>query len=152
MAFSDDNGGFAFSSIDSKMCFNASTWNTRLSQIGRMDGAVMIMTALLPDVEYIAKIIGKRPRDIYIIANVSAQREALEIKKRFPLVRIVLHKNTNAKVVLVAPETVWISSSDFGSTKQIEATVGFHSKDAFEKTAASLFNKVWSESFEVQPF
>lgn len=149
MAFSDDGGGFSFSCDDAKMSICASTWNTRLSQIARVAGPILIMTGLLPDVEYISQIIGKRPRDIFIIANSAAHSEAVQLKTKFPSIRIVLHGNNNAKVVLISPDTVWVSSSDFGKTKQIEAAVGLHSSSLYEKTQTLLFNKIWSESHEV---
>ena len=149
MAFSDDGGGFAFSCDDAKMSICASTWNTRLSQIARVAGPILIMTGLLPDVEYISQIIGKRPRDIFIIANSAAHSEAVQLKTKFPSIRIVLHGNNNAKVVLISPDTVWVSSSDFGKTKQIEAAVGLHSSSLYKKTQTLLFNKIWSESHEV---
>lgn len=149
MAFSDDGGGFSFSCDDAKMSICASTWSTRLSQIARVTGPIFVMTGLLPDTEYISQIIGKRPRDIFIVANIAAHREASLLKTQFPSIRIVLHSNNNAKVVLVAPDTVWVSSSDFGRTNQIESAIGLHSNNVYEKTLHSLFNRVWAESQEV---
>jgi len=149
MAFSDDSGGFAFSCEDAKMSICASTWNTRLSQLGRIAGRVCIMTGALPDLEYISQIVGKRPRDMFIIANTRALLEAKQLKSRFPLLRIALHPETNAKVVLVAPETVWVSSSDFGKTDQIESAVGLHSIAVYNRTLESLFNTVWAKATEL---
>ncbi|MGA9670637.1 MAG: hypothetical protein WBQ94_15610 [Terracidiphilus sp.] len=149
MAFSDDGGGFAFSCDDAKMSICASTWNTPLSQIARVAGTIFIMTGLLPDTEYISQIIEKRPRDIVIIANSAARPDAELLKIKFPLIKIFLHSNNHAKVVLVSPDTVWISSSDFGKTNQIESAVGLHSSSLYEKTHNLLFKKVWSESQEV---
>lgn len=150
MAFSDDNGGFAFACNDAKMSICASTWNTRLSQIGRVTGPIFVMTGLLPDTAYISQIINKRPSNIFIIANVSAQASAQSLKRSFPNIRIVLHPKNNAKVVLVAPDTVWVSSSDFGKTDQIESAVGMHSEVVYKRTLDALFNKVWKESQEIQ--
>lgn len=150
MAFSDDNGGFAFSCDDAKMSICASTWNTRLSQIARISGPIAIMTGSLPDLEYISQIVSKRPRDMFIIANTRAEVEARSLKLRFPAVRIALHRNSNAKVVLVAPDTVWVSSSDFGKTTQIESAVGLHSSVVYNKTLESLFNRVWAEATELK--
>ena len=149
MIFSDDSRGFAFSCEDAKMSICASTWNTRLAQIGRVIGPVLIMTGLLPDPEYISQTVGKRPRDIFIIANTDAQREARILKLRFPEVRIALHNKNNAKVVLVAPDTVWVSSADFGKTTRIESAVGLHSSIVFTRTRESLFNRVWAEATEI---
>ncbi|RYE40110.1 MAG: hypothetical protein EOP24_42060 [Hyphomicrobiales bacterium] len=149
MAFSDDGGGFAFSCEDAKISICASTWNTRLSQLARIAGPVCIMTSGLPDIEYISRIVGKRPNDIFIIANTRAVLEAKQLKSRFPLLRIALHPNTNAKVVLIAPETVWVSSADFGKTGQIESAVGLHSTVVYSRTLESLFNTVWQEAMEI---
>lgn len=146
MAFKDDNGGFAFSCEDAKLSICASTWNTRLSQLARIEGPVYIMTAALHDLEYIAKIISKRPRNIYIIANTRALPEAQQLKAQFPMLQIALHPETNAKVVLVAPETVWVSSADFGKTDQIESAIGLHSPLVYKRTKESLFNVVWAKS------
>lgn len=44
MAFSDDNGGFAFACSDAKMSIGASTWATRLSQLGSATGEILILT------------------------------------------------------------------------------------------------------------
>lgn len=149
MAFSDDNGGFAFSCRDAKMSICASTWSTRLSQIGRIIGPISIMTGSLPDPGYIGQILEKRPRDIWIVANSSAHTEAKQLKQRFPFLRIALHRDNNAKIVLVAPETVWVSSSDFGRTNKIESAVGLHSNDAYQKALDHLFKKFWKEATEI---
>ncbi|WP_223527837.1 hypothetical protein [Pseudomonas sp. GL-R-19] len=44
MAFSDDSGGFAFSCTDAKISIGASTWATRLSQINKATGEILILT------------------------------------------------------------------------------------------------------------
>lgn len=149
MIFRNDSGGFAFSCEDAKMSICTSTWNKRLSQIARVTGPILIMTGSLPDPEYISQTLGKRPRDIFIIANADAQKEARALKLRFPEIRVALHHNNNAKVVLVAPDTVWVSSADFGKTTRIESTIGLHSSAVFNKTRESLFSRIWAEATEI---
>jgi len=149
MAFSDDNGGFAFLCEDAKFSVCASTWNTRLSQLGKIHGSLYIMTHHLPNPDYIAKIISKRPHNIFIIANIDARENAQLIKSKFPLVRIALHPNINAKVVLVAPETVWVASSDFGETKMLESAIGLHSVAVHNRAVESFFNTEWAKSIEL---
>lgn len=150
MAFSDDAGGFAFSCHDAKMSIGTSTWNTRLSQLSRVSGPMLVMTGLLPDITYISQIIGKRPRDIFIIASTEAEAEARLLKQQFPEIRVALHKSNNAKVVLVAPDTVWVSSSDFGKSAKTESAVGMHSEELYNRTLSSLFNPVWAQSTEIK--
>lgn len=150
MAFSDDAGGFAFSCDDAKMSICASTWNTRLSQIARVTGPIYIMTGRLPDPQYISRMLGKRPHNIFIVADASAHDEARALKTIFPAICIALHPNCNAKAVLIAPETVWVSSSDFGKTTKVESAVGLHSTVAFNRTFESLFKTLWAESTEIK--
>lgn len=149
MAFSDDNGGFAFSCNDGKMCIGASTWNTRLSQLGKVSGPVRILTGELNDVEYLGRILGKRPHDIFIIAHTSARKEAELLKKQFPLIRIALHEKNNSNVVLVAPATTWVSSANFGKSKLNESTVGLHSVEVHDRTVETVFNIMWNQAREL---
>ena len=80
MAFSDDSGGFAFSCTDAKMSIGASTWATRLSQISKATGEILILTRGLPDIDYITKILDKRPRDIWIVAHADSTAGAKALK------------------------------------------------------------------------
>lgn len=149
MTFKDDRGGFVFGCEDAKMAFGSGTWSTHLSQIARVTGPIYVMTGLLPDTDYISGILAKRPREVFIIANSQAQLSAQAIKHRFPAIRIALHPTNNAKVVLVAPDKVWVSSSDFGKSDKIEAAIGMHSETLFTKTHETLFKKIWQQSHEI---
>lgn len=108
-----------------------------------------VMTRMLPNLDYIGRILSKRPREIYIIASTEAEADASRLKALFPEIRIVLHDNVNAKIVLVAPNIIWLGSSDFGESKDIESAVGLHSDLVFNKAITSLFNPVWSKSREI---
>ncbi|WP_323530494.1 hypothetical protein [Xanthomonas campestris] len=115
-----------------------------------MTGPIFVMTGLLPDAAYISQIISGHPNNIFMIANSAASTSAQSLKKNFLKIRIVIHPNNNAKVVLVAPDTVWVSSSDFGKSEQIESAIGMHSEGLYKKTLDALFNKVWAESQEIK--
>lgn len=149
MAFSDDGGGFGFSCDDAKLTIGASTWNTKLSQLGRMPGPLFIMTRLLLNLDYIGRIVSKRPRDIYILASTDAEANARELKAQFPSISIALNSKINAKAVFLGPETVWIGSADFGESKMIESSIGIHSETVFNKAVTSLFNPTWKASREI---
>jgi len=148
MAFTDDNGGFTFSCSDAKFSVCASTWNTRLSQLGKIQGSLYVMTHHLSNPEYIARIISKRPHDIFIIAHRDAKVNAQKIKSQFPQVQIALHPNLNARVVLVEPKTVWVASSDFGETNMVESAIGLHSVDVYSRVL-KRFNVEWKKSVEL---
>ncbi|EUB86978.1 hypothetical protein [Pseudomonas sp. GM30] len=150
MSFTTDNGGFKFKCEDAKMSYNASTWSTRLSQLAKTKGRVSILTSELPDPVYVLEVLSKRPRDIYIVTHIKARAAAEHIKAALPEVRIALHHDLGAKALMVAPETVWIMSSDFGEKKhRIDSGVGFHSPEIYEQTVSELFERAWREALEI---
>lgn len=149
MAFNDDGGGFAFECTDAKMSIGASTWATRLSQISKATGEILILTRSLPDIEFTIRILDKRPRDIWIVAHFDFVAQAKELKAARPWLHIAVHRDVGAKAVLVAPDTLWISSSDFGKATKLESAVGFHSAQLYSRTRAQLFEKAWAESQEL---
>lgn len=131
------------------MSIGASTWATRLSQISKATGEILILTRGLPDIYYITKILDKRPRDIWIVAHADATAGAKTLKAARPWLRIAVHRDIGPKAVLVAPDTVWVSSSDFGKAGKLESAVGFHSTELYIQTRSQLFERAWAESHEL---
>ena len=76
-------------------------------------------------------------------------KAAQALKAARPWLRIAVHRDIGAKAVLVAPDTVWISSSDFGKTGKLESAVGFHSPSLYSQTRSQLFDKAWREAQEL---
>jgi len=145
MAFRTDNGGFAFKANDAKI--QHSSWGNRLSQLHKQKGTVRIITYSLPDMAYVRRQLGRRPHDIYIIAHSKFSRRANEICGEFPGIVVAVHDEVHSKVVLVEPETVIVSSANFGDSGWHETTVSFHSKPAHEyyrdRVWEPLFGKCW---------
>lgn len=141
MTFSDDDGGFAFSCDDAKLPIVATTWNTKLFQLARLPGLLLIMTPLLPNLDYIGRIVGKRPKDMYI--SLDAEAGAQKLKALIPAIRIALRREINAKAVFLGPETVWIGSAGFGESKMVEFALGFHSETLFNRAVTSPFKPAW---------
>ncbi|WP_313294747.1 hypothetical protein [Pseudomonas sp.] len=149
MAFSDDNGGFAFMCSDAKMSIGSSTWASRLSQLSKATGEILILTHGLPDIDYITRILDKRPHNVWIAAHTESLKEASALKTARPWLRIALHPHIGAKSVLVAPDTVWLSSNDFGLGGKLESAVGFHSAALYSQTREKLFARAWREAQEI---
>lgn len=132
--FETDCGGVALNA-DIKISGSATTWNTRLSQIGGNDKEIIIVTYTLNDYEYISKILSKRYKGIgiTILCNSKFLMNAYHIKNCFPEVKMFANPNIHAKMVLVEPNTVWISSENLGHVKSsYDATVGIHNVDAYK--------------------
>ena len=132
--FTTDHGGMALSIKDAKLSTShtASTWNTRLSQIGRSNKKIIICTYSLPSLEYLKKIFGKRTENITLIAHEKFADKASHLKELYPDLEIILKPDVHAKYVLIEPDTVWMSSANFGSSGWFEQTIGIHDKDAYE--------------------
>ena len=65
--------------------------------------------------------------------------------------RIALSRSSNAKVVLVAPETVWQSSKGFGQSDcATEAGADFHSSELFGRVKETLFEPTWNAAGELR--
>lgn len=134
MGFNTDCGGVALTA-DIKVSNKATTWNTRLSQIGRTDAELIIVSFSLGDMEYIERILSKRPtgRNITLICHTSYYRNARILKKHLPEMRVFVHPKAHAKLVLYDPETVWISSENIGhKVKSFDATVGIKNRQVYE--------------------
>ena len=133
MAFKTDCGGTAMT-VDVKLSNKATTWNTRLSQIGRHNHEIIIVTFSLFDFEYISKIVSKRERGmgITIICNSKYEANAYCLKREFPDLKIYVSPYAHAKLALIEPETVWLSSENLGRKKNtFDASIGIHSREAY---------------------
>lgn len=129
--FKTDSGGIALKA-NVKILTAASTWNTRLSQIARQAGAVLISTYSLPRLDYACKIFSKRSSGTTLLVNSKFRSRAKEILDRFPDIEIYLKDDIHAKLVLIEPETVYLGSDNFGSSKWFETTIGIKSKEAYK--------------------
>jgi hypothetical protein len=150
VAFKTDGGGIAFKCSDAKLQANASTWATKLSQLARQEGVVRIVTYSLPDMKYVRVQLGRRPKDILLIAHSQFTGRAIEIKRAFPSVRVAVHDQVHSKILLIAPETITISSANFGDSDWHETSVSFHSKEAHDWYVEKVFVPLWQSCQEVQ--
>ena len=130
MSFNTDAGGTAINA-KIKVFGSATTWNTRLSQIARVKGEVIICTYSFMDLDYIKQILDKRFKMVTIIANSKFQNEAQKLKNTYPTLRMLLSTKMHSKMVLIHPETVWITSANFWKSTNFESTVGIKSKEAY---------------------
>ena len=82
--------------------------------------------------DYLKKILGKRPNDMTLIANDKFQSKAKELQELYPGITIYLRSDVHAKMVLIEPETVWLSSANFGDSTWFEHTIGIHDKRGYD--------------------
>lgn len=161
MKFNTDNGGFATSCNDIKIFNSNSTWATKLSQLAKFSGKLIIMTQkfqprftkyftenIEDEHSYIRNILDKRPNDIYIICNTNDINNAKIIKQLYPNIRISYHDKVTANIALLEPCTVLFSSASFGYSANDEFGVGFHSKEIYNKMK-DLLKEHWLKATEL---
>lgn len=94
--------------------------------------------------DFITKILERRSNDVTILANEKFRFRAEQIKRRFPSVQIVLKPDTHAKMVLIEPDTVWLSSENFGRSGWFEQAIGIHNADVYDFYYSKVLDYIWS--------
>lgn len=125
-----DAGGLATRAEIKVSCGYASTWGTKLSQIARSKGEVILCTYSLPKLEYLYKILDKRS-DITIICHSSFTNKAIVLKRKYPALKVVLKDDVHAKIALIGPNTTILSSANFGSSGWFEHGAIIKSEDVY---------------------
>ena len=134
MPFRTDNGGMALNIQDAKISAgcSGSLWTTRLSQIAKVKGKIIIVTYSLPSLEDIKNILTKQPENVALVYHEKFNHKASAIRIYCPLIDLYPMPDCHAKIVLVEPKTVWLSSANFGKSKWFENTIGIHSREAYD--------------------
>lgn len=151
MSFKTDTHGLAFSCLDIKLQANGSTWGMRLSQLARQSGCIRILTYSLPDVDYVAKQLGRRPHNICLLAHAKFREKALAIAQAFPQIAIALHPRIHSKVLLCEPGTVVVSSANFGSSTWEETSISLHDRTVHDWYLGHVYQRLWVSAQEVKP-
>ncbi len=162
MKYTTDNGGTATKCDDIKLFKQGSTWATKLSQLGKSSGKLIIMThgfqtrydkcpteSLDDEKNYIKNIFDKRPYDIFIICNSDNYENAKILKTAYPKIRIKHHDKINANIAILEPRTVFISSENFGYSHYDNFGVGFHSQEIYNHYK-EIFQDYWKKSKEIE--
>jgi len=93
---------------------------------------IVICTYSIPNLNYVFKIFDKRSDNVVLIMNSKFEDIANKIRARYPAMRVITRKDVHAKLVLAEPQTVWLSSANFGASGWFESTIGIHSKVAYD--------------------
>jgi len=121
----------------------------KLSQLAKQTGTVRIVTYSLPDLPYARQQLGRRPRDIFLLCHSQFRDQACQIKKALPQVHIATNDQCHSKVCLIAPNTIYIGSANFGKSDWHETLIGVRSQQAHEWYVQNSFEPLWETSQRV---
>jgi PLD-like domain len=106
---------------------------------------VYIVTYSLPDLSYCETQLGRRPHDILLICHAKFTHKAMTLQERFPDIHVRVHLEVHGKLLLIAPDTVYLGSTNFGDSGWEEFTVGIRSVEAVQFYEQS-FGVLWAQS------
>lgn len=132
--FKTDSGGKALSIRDAKISVShkCSAWSTKLNSIGCAKGDITIVTYSLPDTEYIENILNRRNGNLTLVFHEKFLSKANVLKRKYKNLKLYPMPDVHAKMVLIEPRTVLLSSANFGKSGWFEQTIGIHSEKAYE--------------------
>lgn len=149
MGWNDDWGGVVVKATEAKLFVPGHTWGMKLSQLAKQAGRVRILTYSLPDREYIARQLGRRPNNIALICHTRFRDRAVTLKYDFPGIDVALSDTMHAKLLLIEPATVYVGSANFGESDWTEVCIGVRSRPGHD-WYADMFDRLWQKS-EVLP-
>jgi hypothetical protein len=83
------------------------------------------------------------------IAHSKFLNRATDIRREFPDIRVAVQDQVHSKVLLIAPQTIIVSSANFGDRDWHETSVSFHSKEAHDWYVEKVFEPLWERCHEV---
>ena len=147
MGWVNDTHGLAFKASELKLYFDGEhTWAMKLSEIARRKGRIFLVTYSLPNLKYVVDLLGKRPTNIWLIANSKFGDRAWAIKRRLPDVHVAVVPDVHTKVCVIEPKTIYITSANFGISKWHETTLGVRSATAASAYLEQSFWPLWNRS------
>lgn len=151
MTWKDDGHGKLFRTSEAKLYGASHTWAMKLSQLHRQAGRCRILTYSLPALDYAREQFVRRPRDILIACHEKFAPQARLISREFPEIEIRTHPRLHSKTLLIEPDTVYVSSANFGRSLSghhawHETTLGVRSKEAHDWYVAFSFDPLWEEA------
>lgn len=147
----NDIHGIVFRPSEIKLYYNGShTWAMKLSQIHKQ-GFVRILTYSLPDLRRIDDLLKRRPDNISLICHSKFKQQALQLAINFPNINIAINETLHSKIVLIEPDTIFVTSANFGYSSWHETTVGIRSKIAYDAYVLNSFQPLWESSQILHP-
>lgn len=145
MAWNNDGHGMVIKAAEVKLFKPSHSWGMKLSQLPRQAGRVRIMTYSLPDRSYIIEQFNRRPNNIAILCHAKFRERAIELKALFPDIDVAVSESVHAKLLLIEPGTIYVTSANFGESHWSEVGVGIRS-EAGHKWYAEMFDDLWKKS------
>ena len=86
----------------------------------------------MPNSKHIDRILQKKSENVTLICNSKFAADAKRLKRKYPSIHLIMRWDIHAKMVLIEPDIVWLSSANFGCSEWFEESIGIHSELAYK--------------------
>ena len=90
------------------------------------------------------------PNKIYLVCHSKFKDEAIKLKEFHPQINIATHPKIHAKVVLIEPELLYVSSCNFAGSDWHETTISIRSKESYDNYLMNAFQPLWRTAEELR--
>ena len=143
MTWNNDIHGLLGSSREIKGYLPSHTWMMKLSQLDRQPHALVRIATYSVNVDYAVEILRRRPRRIRFACNPHFLQEAQQLAQQLPDIEVRVVDDLHAKLVLIAPATVYIGSANFVKATIHDISIGVRGPSWHDHYAA-WFDTLWS--------
>lgn len=108
------------------------TWLDRYKQYAKKKkNKIIICTYSVPSEKYVHEMFDLRSKNVTLIVNEKFTDKAIKIADRYPDMTVIACNDMHAKIMLVEPDVVWLSSENFGYSSWFEESIGFISPEGY---------------------
>jgi len=124
MTWNNDGHGLVGSSREIKGYLPSHSWAMKLSQLHKQPDALVRIATYSVNADYAADILRRRPYRIHFACNTHSWREAQELARQLPSIDVRVVDDLHAKLVRIAPATVYIGSANFVKATLQDVSIG----------------------------
>jgi len=148
MTWNNDIHGLLGSSREIKGYLPSHSWAMKLSQLDKQPNAQVRIATYSVNVDYAVGILCRRPRLIRFACNSEFWSQAQQLARRLPNIEVRTVDDLHAKLVLIAPATVYLGSANFVKAMLADVSFGVRGPQ-WHDHYATWFDILWSHGERV---
>jgi hypothetical protein len=148
VTWNNDGHGLVGSSHEIKGYLPSHSWAMKLSQLAKQPDVLVRIATYSVNADYAADILQRRPHHVRFACNPHYRWEAIKLARRLPDIEVRIIDDLHAKLVLIAPATVYLGSANFVKATNQDVSIGVRGAH-WHNHYAKWFDIVWSSGHEI---
>jgi phosphatidylserine/phosphatidylglycerophosphate/cardiolipin synthase-like enzyme len=142
MTWNNDAHGLVGGSREIKGYLPGHSWAMKLSQLHKQPDAMVRIATYSVNADYAADILRRRPYLVRFACNAQSWREAQKLAQELPNIEVRVVDDLHAKMVLIAPATVYVGSANFVKATLWDVSIGVRGT-SWHDHYAKQFDAMW---------